>query len=102
MAVLNKLYLFNTGKYYGPDRQPIEWMVVKNPTEYDGRFHCSYHILFNDVARNIMGTIPCLVHNLELINDSMVQSLYECYQYVSDVSVLDTLSACKEGRLDAS
>lgn len=98
MATLGKLYSFNTGRHYGPEKQPIDWMVVAND-EPTAPFFFPHYVLFHDRARGITGTIPCLVHNIkDLVSYRWVLAMYDEYQYISEDKVITILAKAKEAQ----
>ena len=91
MAKLDTLYHFNTGRWYGENKQPIDWMVVKN-TERVEPFYFPYYVYFADRARGIAGIIPVMFGNIEdLLNNNWVLGQYDAYQYHDTSSVLERL-----------
>lgn len=97
MSDLNRVYTFNTGRHYGPEKQPIDWMVIENPDERTSPFYFPYYVLFNDRARGIPGVIPCLVNNIkDLVNYNWVLSMYDNYQYVSDDKAATIIEKAKK------
>lgn len=72
--IVGKVHEFNTGRYYGKDRQPITWAVVE--LEGGGR-----GVAFADSARGIDGIIPLLIGNLDLVTDEWVLRAYDDFHF---------------------
>ena len=84
MTKKDQVYSFNTGRYYGKDKQPIDWMLVDSPAgQQIAPFWISYYVLFVDRGRGIAGIIPVLMGNYQdLMNNQWVLDQYDAYQYI--------------------
>lgn len=85
MKLIGKIHKFNTGRYYGDNKQPIDWGIICKDDD-------KQVVVFIDRARHIDGIIDIHFGNLDLIHNDWVLNAYDHYHYYMGSSVNSPIS----------